>query len=224
MYSQVSFGNVIYHPKQITSIPRRFSDFLSPEYSNGRISLTYPNDDDAILYLFTLITQKHSWEFIYSLLKQEVDWVRGTATSAMLIAEGFNLSTSDPVNSRPVGPIISFASESAFTSGMTTAPLDDVYMTWPQTGAIFSSTKNPETARLFLSFLMDDEWQKKVGGSGFATRKSFDKRGVFAQMPNMDGIGYIKFMQDRKNVEWWRFQFESLLGLPQGINPNSIDF
>ena len=188
------------------------------------MSLTYPNDDDAILYLFSLIIQKHGWEFIDSLRKQNVNWVRGTATSAMLIADGYNLSSSDPSNSKPIGPIISFASESAFTPGMANAPLDDVYMTWPQTGAIFSSTKNPETAKLFLSFLMDDAWQKEVGGSGFATRKSFDKRGVFKQMPNMDGQGYIKFMQDRRNVESWRFQFESLLGLPEGVNPNSIDF
>jgi len=80
----VSFDNAIYHPKQTTSIPRRFSDF---PHSNGRISLTYPNDDDAILYLFSRITQKHGWD-IESLRKQDVNWVRGTATSAMLIADG----------------------------------------------------------------------------------------------------------------------------------------
>lgn len=107
---------------------------------------------------------------------------------------------------------------------MKDAAINDVYMAWPQTGAIFSTTKSPETAKLFLSYLMDDDWQQIISGSGFATRKTYDKRGVFEQQPNMDGKGYLEFANNRELVEGWRLQFETLLGLPQGVNPNSIDF
>lgn len=71
---------------------------------------------------------------------------------------------------------------------------------------------------------MDNDWQGMVNGTGFATLKSFDKRGVFEQEPNMDGRGYLEFANDREFVERWRFRFETLLGLPQGVNPNYIDF
>jgi hypothetical protein len=215
---QVGFGNITFDPTRtdVSQLPNTYRDFLSEKYSSGQLTLTYPNDDDAVLYLFSLITQKYGWEFIDALVKQNVRWVRGTATPAELISKASSRHDQ--------GPTLSFASENGFTPGMQGKSMDDVYMTWPQTGAIFSSTKNPETAKLFLGFLMDNDWQHTIGTSGFATRRSFDKRGVFDQSPNMDALGYVKFVGNRGMVEWWRFQFEDILGLPQGINPNDIDF
>jgi ABC-type Fe3+ transport system substrate-binding protein len=122
------------------------------------------------------------------------------------------------------GPTISFSSVAVFTPGLKDATIDDVYMSWPQTGAIFSSTKCPETAKLFVSYLMDDEWQRIITGSGFATRKTYDTRHVFEQEPNMNATGYLNFAQNRELVEMWRFQFETLLGLPQGADPNYLTF
>jgi len=214
-----SFGTIIYNPKAInqSSIPRTIANFLSPEYANGMMSLTYPNDDDAMLYLFSRITEKYGWGFIHSLVQQNVTWVRGSATSSLLIDKAYKSNDSNP------SPVISFATVGAFTPELPNAATDDVYITWPQTGAIFSTTKYPETAKLFLSYLMDDDWQKMLSGGGFATRKTYDSRGVFKQEPNMDALGFIRFMEDRKVVEHWRFQFETILGLPQGENPNYID-
>ena len=43
--------------------PRDYADFLKPEFKN-RIVITYPNDDDAVLYVFDKIIQKYGIGFI----------------------------------------------------------------------------------------------------------------------------------------------------------------
>ncbi|KAF8901010.1 hypothetical protein CPB84DRAFT_1846992 [Gymnopilus junonius] len=206
-----SFGSTVYNPtyyRDPDAIPTTYPDFLKPQFFR-RIVLTYPNDDDAILFLFTLIVQKYGWGFMDSLAKQQVTWVRGTATPSIL---GGDNSTTNPLS-------ISFASSSAFASGVSSKMSQDVYMAWPQTGAIFARAQAPETAKLFMNYLMDDQWQDVVGERIFATRKSFDRFGVFKQK-NMDPLKYFQFMSNRTDVESWRGQFESVVGPPQGPNPN----
>ncbi|KAF9054200.1 hypothetical protein BJ165DRAFT_1338327 [Panaeolus papilionaceus] len=209
-----SFGNVVYEPAKIdaASVPTTFKDFLTSDWLN-KIALTYPNDDDAILYLFSLIVSKYGWGFMDDLLKVQPLWVRGTATPSLVLAQ----NTAD--NTR----IVSFASSSAFAKGVAVKNIEDVYMMWPQTASIFSTTTMSETAKLFVNYLLSDDWQKIMTASGIATRKSYDKLGVF-NMTNVDPTGYIHFMADRANVERWRFQFESILGTAAGPNPINLVF
>jgi len=160
----------------------------------------------------------------------------------MLIANDYTSSSSgssthrhsktrDYLKSHPP-PILSFATEPGFapTGSLLTSssqqPINytSPYITWPQTASIFRTTHNPETAKLFISYLLSSPHQLTMNASGFATRRSFDTKGVFKQMPLMDGRGYQKFMLDREQVEWWRLRFEKFLGLPIGGNPNDIDF
>lgn len=215
----VMFGEIVYRSDIPSStVPTTYEGFLDPQWKD-KLTLTYPNDDDAILYLFRLIIHKYGWGFLTKLLRQNINWVRGTATPSIRISHpttGNDNSTSNPLSA-------SFASSKAFATGIESKTPDDVYMAWPQTGAIFENTKLPETSKLFMSFLLDDQWQKMIGSSGFATRRSFDRKGVFKQ-PHMDPLGYGKFMQDRQQVEAWRFQFESTIGLPQGEDPVYLTF
>ena len=94
-------------------------------------------------------------------------------------------------------------------------------MAWPQTGAIFKSTPAPETAKLFMNFLLTDEYQETVNAFGFATRRKFDTSEVLKQQ-NVDPLGFGRFMSDRRVVEGWRFDFEDLFGTPQGIDPVEV--
>ena len=191
------------------TVPTLYQSFLKPEWRN-KLALTYPNDDDAILYLFTLIVKQHGWTFIDSLVSQNVTWLRGSLTPTALIAK--------PSSQNELAA--SFASSpSGAAVILTKLPTEDHYVTWPQTAAIFATTKMPETARLFMSFLMSDEWQAVAfPGSVYATRKKFDTNGVLNQTLT-NPLGFGTFMQDRANVERWRFQFETTLGTPQGISP-----
>ena len=148
-------------------------------------------------------------------------WVRGTATPSLYIAENNSSISISHLYAR--SDSISFASSTAFATGVNSTLNSDIYMAWPQTGAIFSSTPAPETAKLFMNFLLSDARQAIVSDDGFATRKKFDIRGVFRQK-NVEPLGYGKFMSDRRLVESWRFQFESMFGTPQGPDPLDLAF
>lgn len=45
----------IWNTEKVVDGPREFSDFLKPEFKD-KIVLTYPNDDDAVLYAFDLMS------------------------------------------------------------------------------------------------------------------------------------------------------------------------
>ena len=162
-----------------------------------------------MLYLFTLITNKYGWKFIDGLKSQNVKWFRGTATPSYYIAD--NNVTSHAHS-------ISFASYTGFAPGLNSTLHSDVIMAWPQTGAIFSSTRAPETAKLFLNFLLSDGFQETITSFGFATRRKFDTAQVLKQKI-VDPLGFGRFMSDRRVVESWRLNFESMFGTPQGLDP-----
>ena len=236
----LSLGSLIYtspflslSPPSTLSLP----SLLSLKNRPYSMALTYPNDDDAVLYLFSSLVNTYSWDIIHTLVNQHnVSWVRGTATAAMLMTNNYSShSHSSYLHSSPQ-PIVSFATEPAFVnpsspihiydSSSPSSPISysSPYITWPQTGCIFASTLNPESSKLFLSFLLSDAHQLSMNSSGFATRKSFDTKGVFNQLPLMDATGYQSFMMDRENVQQWRDQFDDILGPPRGPNPNHINF
>lgn len=215
-FGTVTFGETIYNPTKYvnTTLPTHYPDFLDPIYA-GKLALTYPNDDDSILYLFSLIVEKYGFKFFEQLIAtQDVTWFRGTASPSLAIMA--DNSTDNPLS-------ISFASSSVYVPTVGSKRSDDVYMAWPQTAGIFKNTKAPETSKLFLGYLMSDEWQGRVTGGRFATRKTFDKQKVLEQ-PNVNPLGYKTFMLDRAGVERWRFQFESLIGTAQGPDPLQLKF
>jgi ABC-type Fe3+ transport system substrate-binding protein len=143
-------------------------------------------------------------------------WVRGTATPSLYIAENNSSTSLSHIFAR--SDSLSFASSTAFAQGVNSTLNSDIYMAWPQTGAIFASTPAPETAKLFMNFLLSDERQAIVGDDGFATRRTFDTAGVLTQQ-NVEPLGYGRFMSDRRLVESWRLQFERIFGTPQGPDP-----
>lgn len=205
------FGTIVFNDDKAPNdtVPTTYQSFLKPEWRN-KLAMTYPNDDDAILYLFTLIVKRHGWTFIDSLVSQNVTWLRGTGTPSELIAK--------PISQNELAASFA-ASPSAAAVILTKLPTEDHYVTWPQTAAIFATTKMPETAKLFMSYIMSDEWQADgFPSSGYATRKQFDTDGVLNQTLT-NPLGFVTFMQDRANVERWRFQFETTLGTPQGVSP-----
>ncbi|MFF6793673.1 ABC transporter substrate-binding protein [Streptomyces filamentosus] len=67
--------------------PREATDYLRPEFED-RIVLTYPHDDDAVLYQFEQIIARHGHGWLEKLLAQNPLWVRGTATPLEVIASG----------------------------------------------------------------------------------------------------------------------------------------
>lgn len=195
------------------TLPKTFSGFLDPKYK-GKLILTFPNDDDAILYLFKLIAEKYGFSFFQQLTStQNVRWERGSATPSILIGELDN-----PNNT---ASMVSFASSNAFAPNVSWVAPEDMYMAWPQTGAILAKAKAPESAKLFMNFLHSDMWQAPVSQHRFSVRKAYDGAGIFKQKW-VEPLGYVKFVNDRAEVEKWRFRFESVIGPPKGEDPTHV--
>ena len=94
-------------------------------------------------------------------------------------------------------------------------------MSWAQTGAILKGTTRPESAKLFISWLVSEEWQEPRSASGYTTLRSLNEAsGNDPYGSNATQIsGFRVFEQDRAGVEWWKNLFEEVLGTAQGKGP-----
>ncbi|KAI8652101.1 hypothetical protein NCS56_01427000 [Fusarium sp. Ph1] len=195
--------------------PQEYPDFLRPEFKE-KLVLTYPNDDDAILFAFELILKKYGTSWFNKLLQQKPRWVRGSATGPALVADPNTTYvatfTSGLGLSKPQGPL------------NATFPKQGQFVSWPQTAAILKDAPHPEGAKLFHNFLLSEDFQKQ---SGFWSVRSDVPAPVgypnFIKMPGTNPSAFSKFMEDRTRVERLRFWFEKRLGTPQGLSPLDDD-
>ena len=189
--------------------PRDYADFLKPEFKN-RIVITYPHDDDAVLYVFDKIVQKYGIGFIEKLQANGVQWVRGTQTPRDAVEAGkYAVSTGTSGNLVPVeSSAIRFV-----------LPTNDPFLTWAQTGAIFKAAKHPAAARLYLS------WMLSLPVASHP--RQFPIRQDVAPLPGFKTLDqynthpedFLAFMRDRARVERLKALFERLIGPVQGISP-----
>ncbi len=189
--------------------PRDYADFLKPEFKD-RIVITYPHDDDAVLYVFDKIVQKYGIGFIDQLKANGVQWVRGTQTPRDAVEAGkYAVSTGTSGSFVPV--------ESSALRFVL--PKNDPFLTWAQTGAIFKDARHPNAARLYMS------WQLSLPVA--SNPRQFPIRRDVAPLPgyqpleqyNTSPEDFVAFMRDRARVERLKSLFERLIGPVQGISP-----
>ncbi|OAA52846.1 ABC-type Fe3+ transport system [Beauveria brongniartii RCEF 3172] len=189
--------------------PSEYSDWLKPEFKN-KLVLTYPHDDDAVLFAFDLIIKEFGEEWFDKLLEQEPRWVRGTATPATIAA-----------SDAPEAAF--FATGGGFGTDGTlnfTQPTKGQYVSWPQRAAIPKDAPHPEGAKLLHNFILSEEYQKAVGT--WSVRTDMPTPEGFPDLKgnkNTDPNAFAEFMADRGAVERRRFWYEAKMGPAVGKNP-----
>ncbi|KAJ8067554.1 hypothetical protein OCU04_004894 [Sclerotinia nivalis] len=216
-----SFGSFVYDGTFVSEAeaPTNYADLLHPKWK-GKIVATYPNDDDAIGYLFSIIIEKYGFEWLEKLATQDVQWVRGTATPGFVIQDNHNNANASASGLSPKGRVLTFTSyppANATYVRDVSPEAPEQHMSWAQTAAAFASTKRPNTAKLFLAWLTSDENQKN--STTGSVRKSLDIGGTLYESNTTQTSQFRQYMQDRTRVEWWKLQYETTLGPAQGVNP-----
>lgn len=208
-----------------------YPDFLNPELKD-KLVLTYPNDDDAILYQFDLMyvsilysdiqyisiarstdIQPHSVkqygvQWFDSLIAQNPRWVRGSATPRALLRSA-NTSSAATFTSSVGLPL---------PAGVT-LPTEGKFVSWPQTGAILKNAPHPEGAKLLHNFLLSAESQS---ARGWSVREDIPAPAGYSKIWEQKGTnvtGFGAWMSDRANVERLKLWYESKLGTAQGLSP-----
>ena len=189
--------------------PRDYADFLKPEFKN-RIVITYPHDDDAVLYVFDKIVRKYGIGFIEKLQANGVQWVRGTQTPRDAVEAGkYAVATGTSGNFVPV--------ESS--SLRFVLPANDPFLTWAQTGAIFKAAKHPAAAKLYVSWTLS--LPVAANPRQFPIRNDVAPPAGYSPVDkyNTSPEDFRAFMRDRARVERLKSLFERLIGPVQGISP-----
>ncbi|GIZ44334.1 hypothetical protein CKM354_000753500 [Cercospora kikuchii] len=213
-----SFGTFLYDTTKLNAsdVPSSYAELTDKKYK-GKLVITYPNDDDAIAYLFSLIVSRYGFQWLYDLAENDVQWVRGTGSPSAILSASHNTTSTRALSFTSYNSGASF-----FATQAPEAP--EQIMSWAQSAAIIASTPRPESAKLFLSYLTSFEQQNATAASG---RPSIltnlnEQYGVSPDSNITQVSGFRVFEQDRNTVEWWKNLFEEVLGSAQGKGPLEV--
>ena len=192
-----------------TTAPKDYSDFLDPSLK-GRLAMTFPNDDDAVLYQWKLAVDTYGWDFVRQLVAQDPAFSRGTPVAAGAVAAGFAAASFGSIF--PVAPIPGLNVRSQF-------PPHDPFQSWAQTAAIFKAAQHPAAAKLFMSWMLSAPVQQ--GAPFWPARDDVTPANGLAPIANYntDPVAFKTFMTDRAGVESFRNQVELYVGQVTGPNP-----
>lgn len=151
-WTGVFYGTFSYlvNDKDVPANPSSFTalDLLQPRYK-GKIILTYPDDDDAVLFGFKQIVDKYGWSYLSKLMAQDPTFLRGVPGSAAGVQSGKYLaSIAVGGNVYPTGQQVFSASENVNS--------------WVQRGAIFKHAPHKAAAELFMSWLDSKQTQQNA--------------------------------------------------------------
>ncbi|KAF4981534.1 hypothetical protein FZEAL_2683 [Fusarium zealandicum] len=208
----VLFWSGAYNADKLPGIkrPQEWEDWLRPEFKD-KLVLTYPNDDDAVLWAYYLIMQQYGTSWLDRLIAQNPRWVRGTKTPSTLMNDKNNKAAAY------------FAASGRFVDANSTKfshPTQGKYVSWPQTAAILKDAPHPEGAKLLHNFLLSREFLSSSGR--WPTRRDVPAPQGYPSLWNETATNpaeFARFMADRVLVERLRFFFEDRLGTPQGKSP-----
>ncbi len=198
----------------LTKNPATYSDFLSPEFK-GRLVLTPPHDDDAVLFVYDHILQRHGEDFLRQLAAQKPKFLRGTAAPAALVGH----SLGQLGRQKFLGNITGYFPTPAQPS-VAFVPTSDFFITWAQRAAMFKLTQHKAAARLFLAYITSHEYQSSLGT--WSTRQDVappSNLRPLDEYPNTNLLEFIEWMRDRQHLHELRAKMQRIFGPVRGPSP-----
>ncbi|MEI4483232.1 MULTISPECIES: ABC transporter substrate-binding protein [unclassified Phyllobacterium] len=188
--------------------PTEAKDYLRPEFK-GKLVVTYPTDDDAVLFWFKQVVDKYGWGYVAEFAKQEPMYVRGTQAPTDDVESGKAVATFTTD-----GGLIPFEG----TVSRFVLPKEDPFVAWAQQAAIFKKAKHPESAKLYLNWLLEKKTQSEIWYMWSVRTDVPAPKGYkpIWEYKNTDPKAFATFMADRAAVERFRAQVSLYLGEAKG--------
>lgn len=188
-------------------MPSTPEELANPKWK-GRITSSYPQDDDAVLYLYKLYAKIYGWDWVHRMSEQDILFARGTNTPG------------DAVNSgtRPIG--IGGAGSLTGADGAARWVVADnhPFMAWGQRAAILKGARHTAAAKLYLSWLVSHQMQEN-SFNGWSVRTDVQPAGGLRPIWEYDNSywwHFPAFMRNRAEVERWRQTFVMYFGDMKG--------
>ncbi|MFF4036321.1 ABC transporter substrate-binding protein [Streptomyces sviceus] len=188
--------------------PRSPLDLVDPKWK-GKIASSYPHDDDAVLYLYSLYAQQYGWEWVAKLAAQDVLFARGSNSPGLAVSGGqkaIGVGTSG-------SPVPSSTSPTKFVIAD-----GHPFMAWGQRAAVLKQAKNPTAAKLYLNWQLSTEVQER-SFNGWSVRTDVTPRAGLKpvwEYPDAHVDGFPAFMADRAEVERLKQTFALYFGEVKG--------
>jgi len=179
-------------------------DLADPRWK-GAISSSYPNDDDAVLYLYKLYAEAYGWNWVSQLAAQDIQFGRGAPTPIIAVAVGQKLGGIGGPGSltAPLAPGVQWA-----------IPDGHPFMAWGQRAALLAGARHPAAARLYMNWQISPEVQQ-ASFDGWSVRTDVTPSAGLKPIwdyPNAHLDGFPRFMADRAEAERWRKTFTLYFG------------
>lgn len=187
--------------------PTALTSFLRPPFA-GRLVLTWPHDDDAVLYFYHRLIQLYGRDFLHALAQQRPRFFRGTAVPAAV-----------------VGRIPAYAGNlTGYTEPTDTSrswiPRNEPFVVWNQRMAIFRAARHPATARLLSSYVSSAAFQSTYAGwRSRADVGTAPGLPALETVPHVDVHDFTRWMADRPGVHRLRKEMQALFGPVTGESP-----
>ncbi len=189
-----------------SNAPRTPLDLVDPKWK-GRIASSYPHDDDAVLYLYSLYVQKYGWEWVARLAAQDVRFARGSNSPGDAVRAGTHTigvgGSGAPLATGPVKWVV---------------PDNAPFMAWGQRAAILKQAANPTAAKLYLNWQLSLATQQG-SFNGWSVRTDVTPptglKPVW-EYPDAHLDGFPRFMADRGAIERWKQTFALYFGEVKG--------
>jgi len=193
--------------------PRDWADLLDPKL-RGKIALTWPNEDDSVLWQFDQVIARHGWGWIERLLTQEVLWVQGSGFNRQVVERGERA-----VSFNTSGPLVPAAN--ARTRFLL--PRTDTFLSWAHPTSIFRASRRPEAAKLYLSWLLSPE--RQGGGTAWSVRRDMPPPTGYGPLSQYrtSPVQFREWTRDRARLEKLRDMLQQALGPRLNPNPTGVE-